>query len=126
MTISECRSSLRGHPLNRTSKLIGHRVKCFKLKNALPIFMHPQPDTQFSVEAIRSQFPALERVHNGFPVAYFDGPGGPQVPRSVVERMSDYLYHHSANTHWNYETSHETDRLIDDAREAFADFLNAS
>jgi cysteine desulfurase family protein (TIGR01976 family) len=88
--------------------------------------MHPQPDTQFSVEAIRSQFPALERVHNGFPVAYFDGPGGTQVPRSVVERMSDYLYHHNANTHWNYETSHETDRLIDDAREAFADFFNAS
>jgi cysteine desulfurase family protein (TIGR01976 family) len=88
--------------------------------------MHPQPDTHISVESIRSQFPALDRVHNGLPVAYFDGPGGTQVPRVVVQRMNEYLYHHNANTHWNYETSHETDRLLDDAREAFADFFNAS
>ena len=87
--------------------------------------MQPQPDTHISVETIRSQFPALERVHNGFPVAYFDGPGGTQVPRSVVERMNEYLYHHNANTHWNYETSGETDRLIDESREAFSDFFNA-
>ena len=88
--------------------------------------MQPQPDTHISVETIRSQFPALERVHNGFPVAYFDGPGGTQVPRFVVERMNEYLYHHNANTHWNYETSRETDRLIDESREAFSDFFNAS
>jgi cysteine desulfurase family protein (TIGR01976 family) len=88
--------------------------------------MQPQPDTQISVEQIRSQFPALDRIHNGFPVAYFDGPGGTQVPRVVVERMNDYLYNHNANTHWNYPTSHETDRLIDEARDAFADFFNSS
>ena len=29
-----------------------------------------------STAEIRSHFPALERKHNGFPVAYFDGPGG--------------------------------------------------
>jgi cysteine desulfurase family protein (TIGR01976 family) len=79
----------------------------------------------FPIERIRSQFPALERTHNGFPVAYFDGPGGTQVPRSVVEAMSDYLFHHNANTHWAYPTSNETDRLIDDARQTFADFFNA-
>ena len=33
------------------------------------------------VEAIRAQFPALRREHRGQPVAYFDGPGGTQVPR---------------------------------------------
>jgi cysteine desulfurase family protein (TIGR01976 family) len=88
--------------------------------------MQPQSDTQISVNQIRSQFPALDRIHNGFPVAYFDGPGGTQVPRTVVERMNEYLYHHNANTHWNYETSHETDRLLDESREAFADFFNAS
>jgi hypothetical protein len=43
------------------------------------------PNITLSVDEIRSQFPALNRVHNGFPVAYFDGPGGTQVPRSVVE-----------------------------------------
>ena len=39
------------------------------------------------VEAIRAHFPALQRVHLGQPVAYFDGPGGTQVPRAVPEAM---------------------------------------
>src|SRR4026207_212139 len=78
------------------------------------------------VNKIRAHFPALERVHNGYPVAYFDGPGGTQVPRTVVEAMNDYLYHHNANTHWAYPTSEETDAIIDSARSVLADFLNAS
>jgi cysteine desulfurase family protein (TIGR01976 family) len=74
---------------------------------------------------IRAHFPALDRLHKGFPVAYFDGPGGTQVPRPVVEAMADYLYHHNANTHWAYPTSAETDELIERARQTLADFLNA-
>lgn len=86
-----------------------------------------QRATKFlSVEEIRGYFPALGRVHNGFPVAYFDGPGGTQVPRPVVESMADYLYHHNANTHWNYPTSAETDVALANARVACADFINAS
>ena len=79
-----------------------------------------------SVNEIRRHFPALERVHNGYPVAYFDGPGGTQVPRYVVEQMNDYLYNHNANTHWAYPTSAETDAAIEHAREVCAEFLNAS
>ncbi len=84
-----------------------------------------QPST-VSVAEIRAQFPALERIHNQHPVAYFDGPGGTQVPRSVVAAMTDYLYHHNANTHWSYPTSEETDAAIDQARQTLADFVNAS
>ena len=82
--------------------------------------------TMMSAEEIRRCFPALARTHNGYPVAYFDGPGGTQVPRAVVEAMNDYLYRHNANTHWAYPTSEETDAIIDSARSALADFLNAS
>jgi len=78
------------------------------------------------VESIRARFPALERLHGGKPVAYFDGPGGTQVPREVVNAMCEYLFSHNANTHWQYPTSKETDRAIARAREAFADFLNCS
>jgi cysteine desulfurase family protein (TIGR01976 family) len=86
-----------------------------------------QPETEVApVSEIRQHFPALERIHNGYPVAYFDGPGGTQVPRYVVEKMTDYLYHHNANTHWAYPTSAETDAAIEHAREVCADFLNAS
>lgn len=73
---------------------------------------------------VRRDFPALDRKHEGLPVAYFDGPGGTQVPRQVVEAMNDYLYHHNANTHWNYPTSAETDALLDASRVALADFVN--
>jgi cysteine desulfurase family protein (TIGR01976 family) len=78
-----------------------------------------------SLAQIRAQFPALARQHEGFPVAYFDGPGGTQVPQRVVDAMADYLLHHNANTHWAYPTSAETDALILGAREALADFVNA-
>jgi cysteine desulfurase family protein (TIGR01976 family) len=76
-----------------------------------------------TLDEIRAHFPALERRHNGMPVAYFDGPGGTQVPRAVVEAMADYLYCHNANTHWNYPTSAETDEIIAGARQALADFV---
>ncbi|HEY2896509.1 MAG TPA: aminotransferase class V-fold PLP-dependent enzyme, partial [Gemmatimonadaceae bacterium] len=78
------------------------------------------------VDEIRARFPALERVHEGHPVAYFDGPGGTQVPASVVDAMRDYLLHHNANSHWAYPTSLETDEVIDAARTAAADFLNSA
>jgi cysteine desulfurase family protein (TIGR01976 family) len=79
-----------------------------------------------SVFAIRSHFPALERRSGSRPVAYFDGPGGTQVPRVVVDAMSDYLYHHNANTHWRYPTSAETDEAIASARVALADLLGGA
>jgi cysteine desulfurase family protein (TIGR01976 family) len=82
--------------------------------------------TEAATEAIRACFPALEREVSGRPVAYFDGPGGTQVPRSVVEVMRDYLYHHNANTHWHYPSSEETDAMLAGARAVLAEFLGAS
>jgi cysteine desulfurase family protein (TIGR01976 family) len=80
----------------------------------------------FSTEQIRQQFPSTQRRHNGYPVAYFDAAGGTQTPRVVVDAVSDYLLNHNANTHWEYPTSHETDAIIESARQTFADFLNAA
>lgn len=85
----------------------------------------PQPARIASVDEIRPHFPALERRHHERPVAYFDGPGGTQVPRAVVDAMTEYLLHHNANTHWRYPSSQETDEMIDGARRAMADFLGA-
>src|SRR5207248_11433582 len=78
-----------------------------------------------STDEIRSKFPALERIHNGQSVAYFDAPGGTQTPQVVVDAVSDYLLNHNANTHWEYPSSHETDAIIESTRHVFADFLNA-
>ena len=79
-----------------------------------------------SVQEIRAQFPALQRQEAGHTVAYFDGPGGTQVPQRVVDRVSDYLLNHNANRHWAFGTSVETDAVVDSARKAFADYLGAT
>ena len=78
-----------------------------------------------SVKEIRRHFPALRRRQNGQSVAYFDGPGGTQVPRQVGNAMTDYLYQHNANTHWAFPSSEETDHVIAKARASAAAFLNA-
>ncbi len=79
-----------------------------------------------SVDAIRAHFPALTRREGAHPVAFFDGPGGTQVPRVVADAMTDYLLHHNANTHWAYPTSVETDAMLLAARVTLADFLGAT
>ena len=86
-----------------------------------------QPTMQaVSIEKVREQFPALRRRYQKHPVAYFDGAGGTQTPSIVVDAVADYLLNHNANTHWEYPTSHETDAIIESARQAFSDFLNAT
>ncbi len=82
------------------------------------------PTTAFDIDRIRAAFPALSRVHAGQPVAYFDGPGGTQVPEAVVEAMAGYLRHQNANTHWRYPTSEETDAALAVARATVADLLH--
>ncbi|MBA3555108.1 MAG: cysteine desulfurase-like protein [Gemmatimonadales bacterium] len=84
------------------------------------------PPPPATADRIRRHFPALERTVQGRPVAYFDGPGGTQVPREVVQAMTDYLYLHNANTHWHYPSSEETDAMMAGARAALADLLGAT
>ncbi len=75
------------------------------------------------VTRARAAFPALRRRHRGHPVAYFDGPGGTQVPQGVADAVSAYLLNHNANTHWHYPSSQETDDIIARARAAVADLV---
>jgi cysteine desulfurase family protein (TIGR01976 family) len=70
--------------------------------------------------AIRSQFPALSRN-----CIFLDNPAGTQVARTVLDRMKDYLVEHNANHEGAFATSRESDALVEEARMAAADFLNA-
>jgi cysteine desulfurase family protein (TIGR01976 family) len=73
------------------------------------------------VDSIRARFPALQR-----PVAFFDGPGGTQVPDSVIEAIAGYLRDTNANLGGAFEASRLSDALVADARIAAARFLNAT
>lgn len=79
----------------------------------------------FDLEAIRSQFPALSVMDDGVARVYFDNPAGTQVPRSVVERMSDSMLGASANLGGYFRTSNLAGKIVADAQVAMADFLNA-
>ena len=72
------------------------------------------------LKAIRAEFPALER-----PAIFLDNPAGTQITRRSLERISAYLVDCNANHAGAFATSRASDELIDQARQATADFLRA-
>ncbi|HKR99683.1 MAG TPA: aminotransferase class V-fold PLP-dependent enzyme, partial [Candidatus Dormibacteraeota bacterium] len=78
------------------------------------------------VQRIRLQFSALERVDDGSPVVYLDGPGGSQTPDSVARAVAEYLIRMNANLGAPFATSIATEQLLHVARQAAADFLGCA
>lgn len=72
---------------------------------------------------VRSRFPALSQEIDGRIPVFFDGPGGSQVPGSVIEAMARYLITSNSNAHGAFATSRRTDECIASARAAAADLL---
>jgi cysteine desulfurase family protein (TIGR01976 family) len=77
------------------------------------------------VASLRQQFPALRRTIRGRSPVFLDGPGGTQVPLSVIDAMGRYLATCNANRGGRFTTSRESDAILLQAHEAVADFLNA-
>jgi cysteine desulfurase family protein (TIGR01976 family) len=69
---------------------------------------------------IRSQFPALDRA-----AIFFDNPGGTQIARPSLERISRYLVECNANHEGAFATSIASDAILEEAHQAMADFYNA-
>ena len=82
--------------------------------------------TAFDVEALRRQFPALAIEDRGRPVALFDGPGGTQVPESVIVAIADYYRTSNANHDGPFLTSRRSDERVHEAHQAMADMLGAA
>jgi cysteine desulfurase family protein (TIGR01976 family) len=74
----------------------------------------------------RAEFPCLASVKvAGLPAAYFDGPGGTQVPQRVLDAITHYLVHTNANAGQASQTGVQSDAVIAGARQALADLLGA-
>jgi cysteine desulfurase family protein (TIGR01976 family) len=84
-----------------------------------------ESNNYIEVDKLRRQFPALQRTVNGRLLSFLDGPGGTQVPQSVIDAMSNYLVNGSSNLGGPFLTSYEADLVVDNARLALQDFLNA-
>ncbi len=75
----------------------------------------------FDVEAARRRFSSLQRD-----LVFFDGPGGTQVPDSVIDAVSAYFRDSNANVSGPYETSRRTEELFARSRSTAARFLGAT
>ncbi|MBS1251738.1 MAG: Cysteine desulfurase SufS [Anaerolineales bacterium] len=80
----------------------------------------------FDVDTIRDQFPALSQTIGGQPAVFLDNPGGTQVPQAVIDTMTGYLTHHNANRGGAFATSRRSDDILEAARAAAADLVNAA
>jgi cysteine desulfurase family protein (TIGR01976 family) len=80
-------------------------------------------DSLFSIEQVRSRFPALSHLDQEQQVIYFDGPGGTQMSDYALESMYRYIRNGMANLHGTFPTSIATDSMLDEAREAVSDLL---
>src|SRR5210317_2389715 len=79
----------------------------------------------FDLDAVRAQFPALAIKDDGVRRIYLDNPAGTQVPRMVADAMSACLLSANANLGGHFRTSQAATEIVNSARDAMADLLNA-
>ena len=78
------------------------------------------------IQAIRSQFPILDRTVYGKPLVYLDNAATSQTPRRVVEAIDNAYYGHKANVHRGVHClSQEATDAMEAGREAARRFINA-
>ena len=75
----------------------------------------------FDVEAVRERFPALAR-----PLIFLDGPGGSQVPQTVIDAMTCCLRDANANLDGAFPTSLGATAIVARARDAAAEFTGST
>ena len=80
----------------------------------------------FSAEEIRPLFPSLSAAENddARPI-FLDNPAGTQVPRTVMDAVTQYYMTMNANSGGAFATSRRNDEMVERTRERMADFLNA-
>ncbi|MBT8244334.1 MAG: cysteine desulfurase [Winogradskyella sp.] len=81
---------------------------------------------KFDVEAIRKEFPILNRQVNGKPLIYFDNAATSQTPQQVIDVIVDYYSNYNANIHRGVHTlSQEATDAYEQARIKIQKHFNA-
>ena len=80
----------------------------------------------FDVEAVRKDFPILQREMNGQPLCFLDTAASSQKPLPVLQAMDNYYRQHHANVHRGvYQLSQEATDMFEAARKAVQRFIGA-
>ena len=80
----------------------------------------------FDPYRIREDFPILNRVINGYKVAYLDNAATSQKPIQVINAIKEFYEKHNANVHRAVHTlSQEATEIYEDAHKEVANFINA-
>ncbi len=80
----------------------------------------------FPVNAVRADFPLLQREVNGLPLAYLDSAASAQKPNQVIDAEADFFRHGYAAVHRGIHTlSAEATQRMESVRVLAAAFLNA-
>ncbi|MGB0917846.1 MAG: aminotransferase class V-fold PLP-dependent enzyme [Flavobacteriales bacterium] len=78
------------------------------------------------IDAIRAQFPILEREVNGKQLVYLDNGATSQKPKSVIDAISNYYEHENSNIHRGVHTlSQEATSAYEEVRKKVQKFINA-
>src|ERR1700685_4461884 len=89
----------------------------------------PEPSinaNSLDIAWVRQQFPSLNLKINGHQAAFLDGPAGTQVPKQVMDAVTNYFLTANANTYGAFETSRRNDAIVANTRAAMADFFNCN
>ena len=82
---------------------------------------------KIDVEKIRNDFPILNRLVNGYPIAYFDNAATTQRPRQVIDAVKNFYESMNANIHRAVHTlSYEATLAYEEAHKKVARFINAN
>ncbi len=77
--------------------------------------------------ALRADFPYLEELAGGNPLAYLDSASSTQKPRQVLDRMRSFYEHEYANVHRGvYRLAERATEGYEAARRTVATFVNAA
>ena len=79
----------------------------------------------FDPHELRKKFPSLARTQDGKPTIFFDGPGGTQVPQTVIDAITRHFLEMNHHMEGEFLGSQQVDEMIAEARAIFADFFNA-
>jgi cysteine desulfurase/selenocysteine lyase len=83
-------------------------------------------DIAFDVEALRADFPILEREVDGRPLVYLDSANTSQKPRCVVEAIEDHYLNYNANVaRAMHVLGAEATAAFEGGRHAVASFIGA-